>query len=213
MKSDGVFFQFHAACLRVTLDFVACYSVNYWSARHTTHTTMDEELRGFAGLVSGACAKAMKECVEAWVDWRAFVADSAAVAALLQYPRTVLIVGTVAFISLTVWIYCSFVGRPTIMAVGPVSKDNDPAADFKGDIKVDDRPPSKKDLDDVADLPVLDADGKSYTFKTLYADNEKGARRVLIIFIRHFFCGVCSPPTSPSPLFSCAIPLQGTRLT
>ena len=69
----------------------------------------------------------------------------------------------------------------------------DPSAEFKGNIKVNNNPPTKEDLEKVADLPVLDKDGKKHTFKGLYADNENGPRRVLIIFIRHFFCGVCSP--------------------
>ena len=62
-----------------------------------------------------------------------------------------------------------------------------PTGDFDGDIKVSNKPPSKAELQKVADLPVLDASGKSYTFKSLY----DGKRKLLIIFIRHFFCGVC----------------------
>ncbi|CAD6593127.1 MAG: hypothetical protein ASARMPRED_007077 [Alectoria sarmentosa] len=65
------------------------------------------------------------------------------------------------------------------------------AADFKGDVKVNNNPPTKGDLEKVAQLPVLDKDRKKYTFKSLYADNDSGPRRVLIIFIRHFFCGNC----------------------
>ena len=88
------------------------------------------------------------------------------------------------------------------MAVDPAARANDPQADFEGDINVDNKPPSKADLEKVADLPVLDANKKSYTFKSLYADNEHGARRVLIIFIRHFFCGVRLPLSlSPKPIF------------
>ena len=74
----------------------------------------------------------------------------------------------------------------------------DPSADFKGDIKVNNNPPTKEDLEKVADLVVLDKDRKKYTFKSLYADNENGPRRVLIVFIRHFFCGVCIPNRCPS---------------
>ena len=70
----------------------------------------------------------------------------------------------------------------------------DSPADFKADIKVTNNPPTKGDLEKVADLPVLDQNRKKYTFKSLYADNENGPRRVLVIFIRHFFCGVCMPP-------------------
>ena len=74
----------------------------------------------------------------------------------------------------------------------------DPQADFVGDIKVNNNPPTKATLEKVAELPVLDSDKKSRTFKSLYADNEDGPQRVLIIFIRHFFCGVRSPFSRPS---------------
>lgn len=63
-------------------------------------------------------------------------------------------------------------------------------AEFKGDIKVNNNPPTKADLERAADLVVLDKDKKKHTFKSLYADNEHGPRRVLVVFIRHFFCGV-----------------------
>ena len=62
-----------------------------------------------------------------------------------------------------------------------------PTGDFDGDIKVSNKPPSKAELQKVAHLPLLDASGKSHTFKSLY----DGKRKVLIVFIRHFFCGVC----------------------
>ena len=80
------------------------------------------------------------------------------------------------------------------MANGPVvkSKPQDTSKDFRGDVKVNNKPPTKEQLEKVADLPVLDVNRKSHTFKSLYADNENGPRRVLMIFIRHFFCGVCS---------------------
>ncbi len=79
------------------------------------------------------------------------------------------------------------------MAVAPVSKANDPSGDFQGDIKVNNNPPSKADLEKVAKLPVLGVNKKSHTFKSLWADDENGPRRVLVVFIRHFFCGVCLP--------------------
>ena len=61
--------------------------------------------------------------------------------------------------------------------------------EFKGDIEVSNKLPSKGDLERIADLPVLDGMGKAHTFKTLYSSTGEG-RRVLVIFIRHFFCGV-----------------------
>ncbi|MCJ1427376.1 hypothetical protein MMC29_005279 [Sticta canariensis] len=62
--------------------------------------------------------------------------------------------------------------------------------EFKGDIEVSNKLPSKGDLERIADLPVLDDAGEAHAFKTLYSSTAE-ARRVLIIFIRHFFCGNC----------------------
>ena len=50
-------------------------------------------------------------------------------------------------------------------------------------------PPTKAELDAVADHCVQDADGNKIPFKQLY----EAKPRVLIIFIRHFFCGVRFP--------------------
>ena len=68
------------------------------------------------------------------------------------------------------------------------TKPRGPTGDFDGDIKVSNKPPTRAELEKVAHLPVLDASGKSHTFKSLY----DGKHKVLIVFIRHFFCGVCS---------------------
>ena len=56
--------------------------------------------------------------------------------------------------------------------------------------------PTEKELSKVEDLLILDAQGKSRPFKELY-DASGVAPRQLIIFIRHFFCGV----RPPSPQF------------
>ena len=74
----------------------------------------------------------------------------------------------------------------------------DPQADFVGDVEVNNDPPTKATLEKIANLPVLDANNKSHTFKSLYADDEKGPRRVFICFIRHFFCGVRPPQIKQS---------------
>lgn len=47
--------------------------------------------------------------------------------------------------------------------------------------------PSEAMLRAAADLPVYDRQGKSHSFHTLYA---APGERHLIIFVRHFFCGV-----------------------
>ncbi len=42
-----------------------------------------------------------------------------------------------------------------------------PTGEFDGEIDVNNKPPTKRDLDKVADLPVLDVDGKPHTFKSI----------------------------------------------
>lgn len=49
--------------------------------------------------------------------------------------------------------------------------------------------PTTAELAKAGDLPLLDAEGKSYTFKSIYEDTS--VDRHLIIFVRHFFCSVC----------------------
>ena len=76
------------------------------------------------------------------------------------------------------------------MAVQTMTASEETSLDFKGDVDVNDNPPSQKDLDRAAELAVLDTKGQPHAFKSLYS--QEGSRRTLIIFIRHFFCGVSS---------------------
>lgn len=61
--------------------------------------------------------------------------------------------------------------------------------EFEGTLNVNNDLPTEKDLKKVEDLLILDAQGKSRPFRELY-DASGVAPRQLIIFIRHFFCGV-----------------------
>lgn len=62
-----------------------------------------------------------------------------------------------------------------------------------GDMKVSESLPSRSTLEKIADLPVFNVDGKTKPFKSLYWADAKESKRVFIIFIRHFFCGVLCP--------------------
>ncbi|KAI0473081.1 AhpC/TSA antioxidant enzyme-domain-containing protein [Xylariaceae sp. FL0804] len=62
--------------------------------------------------------------------------------------------------------------------------------DFQGEVQTTNDLPSAQTLRAIEDYTVLDRDGKSHTFKSLYAGHN-AARRVLLIFVRHFFCGNC----------------------
>ncbi len=73
--------------------------------------------------------------------------------------------------------------------------------DFAGEVDTNHDLPTADSLREIDDLVVLDAEGKPHTFKSLYTS----APRVLIIFIRHFFCGV-------RPLFSRILLLPKHRL-
>ena len=70
-----------------------------------------------------------------------------------------------------------------------------PAADIPNDIDVNNNIPTAADLEECKDLLVLAADGSSRTFKSLYS-GEGVATRQLIIFVRHFFCGVGYLPST-----------------
>ncbi|KAI1380905.1 AhpC/TSA antioxidant enzyme-domain-containing protein [Hypoxylon crocopeplum] len=62
--------------------------------------------------------------------------------------------------------------------------------DFQGEVQTTNDLPTIETLHKIEAYTVLDRDGKSHPFKSLYAGHHS-ARRVLIIFIRHFFCGNC----------------------
>lgn len=69
--------------------------------------------------------------------------------------------------------------------------------DFQGEVLSNDELPSEETIRKIGDYIVLDRHGKTHTFKTLYTGRSV-ARRILIIFVRHFFCGVGSrPPPFP----------------
>lgn len=60
--------------------------------------------------------------------------------------------------------------------------------------------PSDAALAQAAALLVVGANGESRTFASLCdADEDGGAERTLIIFIRHFYCGDCQEYVPRSP--------------
>lgn len=71
------------------------------------------------------------------------------------------------------------------------TKPSGPNGDFRGDIEVSNKLPSKAELDKAAKLPILDMNGKRQAFGNLFI-GESASQKHLIIFVRHFFCGVCS---------------------
>lgn len=65
-------------------------------------------------------------------------------------------------------------------------------ADFQGEVMTNDELPSAETIRRIENYIVLDRHGKTHTFKSLYTGRSV-ARRVLVIFVRHFFCGVSRP--------------------
>ncbi|KAJ2901747.1 Thioredoxin-like protein AAED1 [Zalerion maritima] len=66
----------------------------------------------------------------------------------------------------------------------------DEDASFKGEVTTNNKLPSQDVIDKIGDYIVLDRHGKTHPFKSLYT-GKNVARRVLVIFVRHFFCGNC----------------------
>ncbi|KAK7397522.1 hypothetical protein QQX98_013117 [Neonectria punicea] len=60
--------------------------------------------------------------------------------------------------------------------------------DFEGELATNHDLPSRETLRKIDNYIVLDRHGKTHPFKSLYIGSNV-ARRVLIIFVRHFFCG------------------------
>lgn len=65
------------------------------------------------------------------------------------------------------------------------------------------RLPTDEELEVAGDFLLYDADKKPHTFKSLYSGPEHEGTRQLIVFIRHFFCGVCSLPFPITRLAQC----------
>ncbi|KAH8893290.1 hypothetical protein GQ53DRAFT_108417 [Thozetella sp. PMI_491] len=91
---------------------------------------------------------------------------------------------------------------PAASTTTDIAKDTAPASapaneedgvnpiDFQGDVNTNNDIPSPELLRKIENYVVLDRHGKTHTFRSLYAGSHV-ARRVLVIFVRHFFCGNC----------------------
>ncbi|KAL9108208.1 MAG: hypothetical protein Q9227_006945 [Pyrenula ochraceoflavens] len=67
--------------------------------------------------------------------------------------------------------------------------------ELDGDLAVSNSLPSRATLTKCRDLPIFDAEGKEHKFGSLWEDDcqsgDGAKKRVMLIFIRHFFCGNC----------------------
>ena len=67
--------------------------------------------------------------------------------------------------------------------------DQNKPEDFIGELSTTNELPSDATIKKIEDYVVLDKHGKTHTFKSL-KNGKNVARRVLVVFVRHFFCGV-----------------------
>jgi len=74
--------------------------------------------------------------------------------------------------------------------------------DFDGELATTDELPPPETLRKIDNYVVLDRHGKTHTFQSLYSGRNV-ARRVLVVFVRHFFCGVCLPVPRTARLSPC----------
>ncbi|KAL9121940.1 MAG: hypothetical protein Q9187_001504 [Circinaria calcarea] len=105
-------------------------------------------------------------------------------------------------------------GSTSAAAPATTTDSSSPEDICTGDIKVSKNLPTKTDLEKCAELPVLDVHSKKHTFESLYS-GERAARHVLVLFIRHFFCGNCQEylrelcsSITPESLLSLPIPTE-----
>ncbi|KAM0619757.1 hypothetical protein ACHAQF_006417 [Verticillium nonalfalfae] len=71
-----------------------------------------------------------------------------------------------------------------------VEVDTSKPKDFEGEIETNNEIPSTELIRKVENYVLLDRHGKTHTFKSLHSGRNV-ARRMLFIFVRHFFCGNC----------------------
>lgn len=67
---------------------------------------------------------------------------------------------------------------------------NDWFAQFNGQLDISDDAPSRENLETAGELPIFDAAGNARPFKSLYSRGSVVGDRQLLVFIRHFYCGV-----------------------
>lgn len=101
---------------------------------------------------------------------------------------------------------------PANGSVNSSKQSLDPQTEFSGDLETNNVLPSQETLKKIEDYQILDVEGRTVPFKSIYT-GPNVARRVLVIFVRHFFCGNCqeylkllSESITPDSLLSLPIP-------
>jgi hypothetical protein len=68
------------------------------------------------------------------------------------------------------------------------SEDN--FAQLQEEINISDDLPDKETLSEAGDIPIYDSEGNARSFRSLYSGDLAIGEQQLVIFVRHFYCGV-----------------------
>jgi hypothetical protein len=71
-------------------------------------------------------------------------------------------------------------------------ENDDDFARLGEEIEISDDLPTEEILDEAGDIPIYDSLGNVKPFKSLYSGDTAIGEQQLVIFVRHFFCGVSS---------------------
>lgn len=66
-------------------------------------------------------------------------------------------------------------------------------------IQVSDSLPDANAIDSAGNIPIFDSEGNSRPFKSIYSGDSAIGEQQMVLFVRHFFCGVSSPHPSIAP--------------
>jgi hypothetical protein len=61
---------------------------------------------------------------------------------------------------------------------------------FKDQIDISDNLPDAKTMEQVSEIPIFDSEGNSRPFKSIYSGELAIGEQQMVLFVRHFFCGV-----------------------
>lgn len=66
---------------------------------------------------------------------------------------------------------------------------------LQSQIQLSDNLPDAKALELAGDIPIFDSEGNSRPFKSIYSGDLAIGKQQMVLFVRHFFCGVSSLPS------------------
>lgn len=61
---------------------------------------------------------------------------------------------------------------------------------FKEQINISDNLPDAQAVESAGEIPIFDSEGNSRPFKSIYSGELAIGEQQMVLFVRHFFCGV-----------------------